>query len=163
MDALILLASADGPWDPPRGRSVVLPGPPAGCVTAAPPSCASTAPRAASSGPLPELTARETEILDGMRRSDTNGEIAARRHLSPKTVEHEVSRVLAKLGVRTRAEAAALAARASTPQQWVRSQRTAAAPSTWDVKGDGFRPGQMVGPALVAARSVVDRKNLLFG
>jgi len=75
-----------------------------------------TAPRATSSAPLHELTGRETEILDGLRRGDTNGEIAARLYLSPKTVEHHVSRVLAKLGVRTRAEAAAFATRASPPQ-----------------------------------------------
>jgi DNA-binding NarL/FixJ family response regulator len=45
-------------------------------------------------------------------RGDTNGEIAARLFLSPKTVEHHVSRVLVKLGLRTRAEAAAVAAAA---------------------------------------------------
>jgi len=57
-----------------------------------------------------DLTARETDVLDGITRGDTNAEIAARLYLSPKTVEHHVSRVLSKLGVRTRAEAAALAA-----------------------------------------------------
>ena len=52
----------------------------------------------------------ESDILDGLRRGNTNAEIAARLFLSPKTVEHHVSRVLTKLGVRTRAEAAAIAA-----------------------------------------------------
>jgi DNA-binding NarL/FixJ family response regulator len=71
-----------------------------------------TAPRAGGSGVLPDLTAREAEILEGLRLGDTNGQIAARLFLSPKTVEHHVSRVLVKLGVRTRAEAAAVAAAA---------------------------------------------------
>jgi DNA-binding NarL/FixJ family response regulator len=62
---------------------------------------------------LGALSARETEILQGIRRGDTNAQIAAGLFLSPKTVEHHVSRVLAKLGVRTRAEAAALASAAS--------------------------------------------------
>ncbi len=73
---------------------------------------ASTPRPAAGTRTLPELTAREAEILAGLRRGDTNGEIAARLFLSPKTVEHHVSRVLVKLGVRTRAEAAAVAAAA---------------------------------------------------
>ena len=63
---------------------------------------------------LPELTPRESDILDGLRRGDTNAEIAAQLFLSPKTVEHHVSRVLTKLGVRTRAEAAAAAAAAES-------------------------------------------------
>jgi DNA-binding NarL/FixJ family response regulator len=58
------------------------------------------------------LTPREHEVLDGLRRGDSNAQIASRLYLSPKTVEHHVSRVLAKLGVRTRAEAAAVAAAA---------------------------------------------------
>jgi DNA-binding NarL/FixJ family response regulator len=68
------------------------------------------APRKDQSQAFADLTARETDVLDGITRGDTNAEIAARLYLSPKTVEHHVSRVLAKLGVRTRAEAAALAA-----------------------------------------------------
>jgi DNA-binding NarL/FixJ family response regulator len=66
----------------------------------------STAPPASA---LAGLTAREADVLDGLCRGDTNAEIAARLYLSPKTVEHHVSRVLAKLGVRTRAAAAAVA------------------------------------------------------
>jgi DNA-binding NarL/FixJ family response regulator len=58
---------------------------------------------------MTDLTARERDVLDGLRRGETNAEIAARLYLSPRTVEHHVGRVFAKLGVRTRAEAAAVA------------------------------------------------------
>jgi DNA-binding CsgD family transcriptional regulator len=54
------------------------------------------------------LTRREAEILgllvDGLRSSS----IAKRLYVSPKTVEHHVSAILAKLGVSSRAEAVAL-------------------------------------------------------
>lgn len=63
---------------------------------------------------MSDLTAREREVLDGLRRGDTNAQIAAQLFLSPKTVEHHVSRLLQKLGARSRAEAAALAASADT-------------------------------------------------
>lgn len=69
-------------------------------------------PRPTTPGVLPELTPRESDVLAGLRRGDTNAEIAARLFLSPKTVEHHVSRVLTKLGVRTRAEAVGAAAAA---------------------------------------------------
>lgn len=70
----------------------------------------SAVPRSPGPQPVPVLTSREHEILQGLRRGDSNAQIAARLYLSPKTVEHHVSRVLAKLGVRNRAEAAAFAA-----------------------------------------------------
>jgi DNA-binding NarL/FixJ family response regulator len=40
----------------------------------------------------------------------TNSRIGARLHISPKTVDHHVSAILAKLGVATREEAGRLAA-----------------------------------------------------
>ena len=56
------------------------------------------------------LSAREVDVLELLREGLTNAEIGARLYISPKTAEHHVSRVLAKLGVRSRTEAAAVAA-----------------------------------------------------
>ncbi|WP_019875956.1 LuxR family transcriptional regulator [Sporichthya polymorpha] len=69
--------------------------------------------RAAGRSPdavLPHLTAREREVLELLRSGLTNAEIGARLFISAKTAEHHVGRLLAKLGVRSRAEAAAFAA-----------------------------------------------------
>jgi ATP/maltotriose-dependent transcriptional regulator MalT len=52
------------------------------------------------------LSRRETEVLRLLSEGLSNREIAARLFISPKTAEHHVSRAYAKLGVRTRAEAA---------------------------------------------------------
>jgi DNA-binding CsgD family transcriptional regulator/tetratricopeptide (TPR) repeat protein len=54
------------------------------------------------------LTAREVEILELLDEGLRNADIARRLHVSPKTVDHHVSSVLAKLKVRSRAEAARL-------------------------------------------------------
>lgn len=58
------------------------------------------------------LTARQMDILAVIAEGLTNSEIAARLHLSPKTVDHHVSAVLAKLDVHSRDEAAQVARQA---------------------------------------------------
>jgi DNA-binding NarL/FixJ family response regulator len=55
------------------------------------------------------LTPREAEVLRLVARRLTDKEIAVELSLSPRTVMHHVSSLLAKLGVATRREAAAWA------------------------------------------------------
>jgi ATP/maltotriose-dependent transcriptional regulator MalT len=57
------------------------------------------------------LSVREQEVLDLVRQGLSNAEIASRLFISPKTAEHHVGRILTKLGVRSRGEAAAMAVR----------------------------------------------------
>jgi DNA-binding CsgD family transcriptional regulator len=52
------------------------------------------------------LTAREAEIVALLGEGLRNADIARRLFISPKTVDHHVSAILGKLGVRSRAEAA---------------------------------------------------------
>ena len=63
-----------------------------------------------------ELTAREQEVLGLIAHGMSNARIAATLCISEKTAGHHVSRILAKLGVHNRAEAAAHAARAEAAE-----------------------------------------------
>lgn len=66
-------------------------------------------PRAATRSNPFGLTVRELEILRCLATGLTNGGIGAKLHVSPKTVDHHVSSVLAKLGAASRGEAARIA------------------------------------------------------
>ena len=61
--------------------------------------------------PLQELTDREREILGLIGTGLSNREIGERLFLSEKTIKHYVTNILQKLQVRSRVEAALLAAR----------------------------------------------------
>lgn len=58
---------------------------------------------------LERLTPREREVLDGLADGATNKEIALRLGISPGTVKTHVERLIGKLGVRDRIQAAILA------------------------------------------------------
>ncbi len=58
-----------------------------------------------------ELTRREREVLGLLSHGLSNLEIGGRLFISPKTVEHHVGHILAKIGLRSRAEAVAWALR----------------------------------------------------
>jgi DNA-binding CsgD family transcriptional regulator len=67
-------------------------------------------PRASTRANPAGLTLRQVAVLRLLRLGHSNAEIADRLCVSPKTVDHHVSAVLAKLGARNRAEAAGRAA-----------------------------------------------------
>jgi DNA-binding CsgD family transcriptional regulator len=67
-------------------------------------------PAGASAGNLP-LTPRETEVLTLVAAGRSNRQVAQALFISPKTASVHVSRILAKLGVSSRLEAAAVAHR----------------------------------------------------
>jgi DNA-binding CsgD family transcriptional regulator len=68
-------------------------------------------PRASTRANPAGLTRREVEVLALLAAGLRNADIAERLYLSPKTVRHHVSVILAKLGVETRTEAAQTAAK----------------------------------------------------
>ncbi|MCC3650174.1 MULTISPECIES: response regulator [Streptomyces] len=61
---------------------------------------------------LPGLTAREREILTLIGEGLTNRQIGQRLYLAEKTVKNHISRLLAKLGVERRVQAAIIATQA---------------------------------------------------
>ncbi|MFE5581134.1 LuxR C-terminal-related transcriptional regulator [Kitasatospora sp. NPDC056531] len=65
--------------------------------------------------PLDGLQPRELEVLDQLAQGRRNRDIAAALHISESTVKFHVANILAKLGVASRGEAAALAHRAGMP------------------------------------------------
>lgn len=60
-----------------------------------------------------QLTRRESEVLELVGRGLSNAEIGKRLFITPKTVEHHVGRILAKLGLPSRARAVAYAVASS--------------------------------------------------
>jgi DNA-binding CsgD family transcriptional regulator len=63
------------------------------------------------------LTRREAEVLSLLAKGLRNAEIAERLFVAPKTVDHHVSAILAKLGVRSRTEAVQAATYLDLPPQ----------------------------------------------
>jgi DNA-binding CsgD family transcriptional regulator len=94
-------------------------------------------PREASRAEPAGLTPRQAEVLEQLRQGATNAEIARRLVIAPKTVDHHVSAVLAKLGVRTRREAAESGAAADGGPAQDRERR----------RQDGERLPMSAGPA----------------
>jgi DNA-binding CsgD family transcriptional regulator/tetratricopeptide (TPR) repeat protein len=88
-----------------------------------------------------QLTPRQLEIVELLERGLTNGEIAARLFISEKTAGHHVSAILAKLGARSRTEAASTARKMGI----VPSETSGGRPKT--------RPGNRTTLVLVGTRT----------
>ncbi|MEW2551366.1 response regulator transcription factor [Streptomyces zhihengii] len=75
---------------------------------------------------LSGLTEREWEVLALVGQGLTNREIGTELYLAEKTVKNNISRLMAKLGVERRVQAAIIAARAMPPGEGGRDRLTAA-------------------------------------
>jgi DNA-binding NarL/FixJ family response regulator len=67
--------------------------------------------QARSEPPSHGLTAREVEVLVKLARGLTNKEVSVALRIAPRTVQHHVENIYAKIGVSTRAAAALFAVR----------------------------------------------------
>lgn len=76
---------------------------------ARPAPATATTPPTATASPDGVLTAREAEVLRLVAGGATNREIAARLHLSEGTVKNHISRILTRLDLRDRTQAAVYA------------------------------------------------------
>ena len=72
---------------------------------------------AESTDPLSGLSDQERVLLDLLGEGLTNKQIAARMFLAEKTVKNYVSRLLAKLGMERRTQAAAFVSRLDRPRR----------------------------------------------
>jgi len=72
-------------------------------------------PRPSTRANAANLTTRELEVLPLLAAGRRNAEIAAPLFLSPKTVDHHVGSIFAKLGVRARTDVGAAAIRLGIP------------------------------------------------
>ena len=70
-----------------------------------------------------DLTVREAEVLGLLANGDSNRQIARALFISERTVAVHVSRILGKLGVRNRTEAATVGARLDTARPAARARR----------------------------------------
>jgi DNA-binding NarL/FixJ family response regulator len=116
VDASVLAGLAAPPPAPPRSASVpaVVPasasGPSASGPSASGPSASGPSPSGPSpsvrTGPAGTLTEREVHVLRLIAGGSTNREIAARLYLSEGTVKNHISRILGRLQLRDRTQAA---------------------------------------------------------
>jgi DNA-binding NarL/FixJ family response regulator len=72
--------------------------------------------KARPSDPLAELTTRERQVLELVASGLSNQEIGVKLGLAEKTIKHYMTNILTKLQVRSRVEAALLAARVGLGQ-----------------------------------------------
>ena len=91
-----------------------------------------------------DLTAREQEVLELIALGMSNARIARALVISEKTVGHHVSRILMKLGVSNRTEAAMLAPRDGRYDvaKWLRTCRSESFATTPRACCAGSRPGE---------------------